>query len=52
MRGMTKLNDKFGIYATQIKNSIEDRKCAATDRAGLQGKWNAITQLSFFEVLF
>ena len=44
MKGMAKLNDKFGIYATQIKNSIEDRKCAAADRAVLQGKLDALTQ--------
>ena len=29
VRGMEKLNDKFGIYATQIKNSIKDRKCSS-----------------------
>ena len=45
VRGMAKLNDKFRIYATQIKNSIEDRKCAAADRAVLQGKLNALTQV-------
>ena len=41
---MARLNDKFGIYVTQIKNSIEDRKCAAADRVVLQGKLNALTQ--------
>ena len=42
VRGMTKLNDKFGVYATLIKNAIEDKKCASANRAVLQGKLNAL----------
>ena len=46
IKGMEKLTDKFGVYAAQIKNSIDARNCTAADRAVLQGKLNALTQVS------
>ena len=33
IKGMEKLTDKFGVYAAQIKNSIDARNCTAADRA-------------------
>ena len=46
IKGMEKLTDKFGVYAAQIKNSIDARNCTAADRAVLQGMLNALTQAS------
>ena len=31
IKGMEKLTDKFGVYAAQIKNSIDARNCTAAD---------------------
>ena len=42
VRAMTKLNDKFGVYAKQIQSAIEE-KSSSTDNAILQGKLNALT---------
>ena len=39
---MTKLNDKFGVYAKQIQKAIEE-KCSSTDKAILQRKLKALT---------
>ena len=39
---MTKLNDKFGIYAKQIESSIEQTP-KASDKATLLGKLNRLT---------
>ena len=41
-KAMTKLNDKFGVYAKQIENSIEQTP-KASDKATLRGKLNRLT---------
>ena len=41
-KAMTKLNDKFGVYAKQIENSIE-QTTKASDKATLRGKLNRLT---------
>ena len=41
-KAMTKLNDKFGVHATQIENSI-DQTPKASGKATLRGKLNRLT---------